>query len=91
MEFEWDQAKAAANKAKHGVDFAQIHDFAWDAAFITEDRRRDYGETRYIGLGRIAGRTYVVVFTVRAEVVRVIGLRKANKREVAVYDRQKKA
>ncbi|WP_422023704.1 BrnT family toxin [Pyruvatibacter mobilis] len=91
MEFEWDDAKAAANLAKHGVAFDEILDFRWDRAILLEDTRRDYGEPRYIALGPIASRIYVVVFTRRSPAIRLISLRKANRREVASYEREEKA
>ncbi|MDY3330651.1 MAG: BrnT family toxin [Pelistega sp.] len=37
-------------------------------------------------MGKIRGRLYVLVYTLRNEVMRVISLRKANKREVKRYE-----
>ena len=47
--FEWDEVKAAANYAKHGVSF-EAATKAFKDAFAIErlDDRRDYGEDRYI-------------------------------------------
>lgn len=47
-----------------------------------------YGEARFIVLGYIVDRLYSMVFTVRGDMLRVISLRKANKREVKRYDQQ---
>jgi len=47
----WDEAKRAANLAKHGVDFAVATGFDWDGALVVEDTRFDYGERRYQALG----------------------------------------
>lgn len=47
-----------------------------------------YGEARFIALGYIVDRLYSMVFTVRGDMLRVISLRKANKREVKRYDQQ---
>ena len=88
MKYEWDEAKRAVNVAKHGLDFAQVTAFEWQDALILPDMRRDYGEPRYYALGKLAGRLHVLVFTPRDDSVRVIGLRKANAREVALYDSQ---
>ena len=60
--------------------------FYWSTAYVIEDTRIDYGESRRIAIGDIGGRLHVVVFTVRADRVRIIGLRKANPREVKRYD-----
>ena len=81
----WDEAKRAANLRKHGVDFAEIEAFEWEKAVLVEDRRRDYGERRRLAYGLIAERVYVVVFADRDPDIRVISLRKANRREVRRY------
>lgn len=87
MEYEWDPKKAAQNAIKHGVPFERVRAFEWDRARIMEDRRRDYGETRFIAVGPIEERLHVLVFTARGEKVRVIGLRRANERERLRYER----
>ncbi|MBF0429416.1 MAG: BrnT family toxin [Magnetococcales bacterium] len=46
----------------------------------------NYGEERMIGYAPIDRRLYCVVFVDRGEVRRVISLRKANSREVRVYE-----
>lgn len=87
MIFEWDEAKRLLNLEKHGVDFVDANKM-WDGVmFVSEDTRREYGESRYIGIGRIDGRTMVVVYTNRnANIVRIISLRKANSRETRSYE-----
>ena len=54
--YSFDPAKAASNKALHGVDFADARDFDWETALVVEDVRRDYGEKRYVALGMIGER-----------------------------------
>jgi hypothetical protein len=82
----WDETKRAANMAVHGIDFTAAYRFEWDTARIDPDMRRDYGEQRFVALGRIGLRVHVLVFTPRGEVVRVISLRKANRREIRHYE-----
>lgn len=86
MVYEWDETKRIANLAKHGVDFALADDFVWDSALIAPDQRFEYGEARFFAIGWIGERLHVLVFTPRAKSVRVIGLRKANTREVTLYE-----
>lgn len=86
MIYEWDETKRIANLAKHGVDFTLVDDFAWDSALIAPDQRFEYGEARFFAIGWIGKRLHVLVFTPRGESVRVIGLRKANTREVTLYE-----
>jgi uncharacterized DUF497 family protein len=83
--YEWDDEKRKANVRKHGVDFAAIESFIWEEAFVQVDDREDYGETRYLAFGPINGRLYCVWFAIRAQNHRIIGLRKANAREVEKY------
>lgn len=45
--FEWDEAKRAANLAKHGVDFAAVHRLDWSSSLTARDGRTDYGEDRH--------------------------------------------
>ena len=52
---------------------------------MREDRRHDYGEQRFEAVGYIRLRVFVLVFCVREEGLRVISLRKANRREVVRY------
>ena len=62
MEFEWDEAKARTNFAKHGVSFEGACRVFLDANRMeTEDDRMDYGETRYYTLGEVEGVVLYVV------------------------------
>ena len=86
MAYEWDEGKRQINLEKHGIDFSAIHSFGWECATIFEDLRMDYDEPRMVAYGNIKGRLVVVVYTQRGdETIRVISMRKANKREVSRY------
>ena len=52
---------------------------------VREDARKQYAEPRFEAKGYIGDRLHVMVFCLRADVVRVISLRKANKREEVSY------
>ena len=86
MRFEWDEAKRAANLAKHGADFPLAEQFDFESARIGRDERHDYGEERFRALGLVGARLHMLIFTVRGETVRVISLRQANTREIRSYD-----
>lgn len=79
--FQWDDEKRRANADKHGVDFPLIAEFDWQTAVVIEDRRRNYGERRYSATGLIGSRLHVVVFTPRGDGLRLISLRRANRRD----------
>ncbi len=89
MNYEWDEHKRKANLQKHGVDFREIEKFDWVSALVLEDQRKDYGESRYRAMGRIGSRLHALVFTLRDKNLRVISLRKANRREVNNYEEKR--
>ena len=85
MEIEFDPAKDQINQAKHGISLAAAAGIDLEQAIVIEDRRFDYAETRFIAYAPVAGRLHVLWFTRRGSVVRVIGLRRANRRERRQY------
>ena len=88
MKYEWDDRKREINERQHGVAFAQAEDFDWSLALIEPDRRRDYGEDRFIAVGPVEDRLHVMIFTMRGpSTVRIISFRKANRREIGHYDK----
>ena len=87
MIYEWDEPKAAQNVAKHGVPFEYAARVFLDPNRLdAEDTRRVYGEERRVTLGKIEGRLFVVAYTVRGTMIRLISARKANEREQRRYD-----
>ena len=86
MRTEYDAQKDAANQAKHGVSLALASAIQWPDVLCFVDDRADYGEVREVGYAVIAQRLYVVVFVQRGDTMRIISLRKANKREIKHYD-----
>lgn len=83
--FEWDAGKSARNSVEHGIDFEHVKRFEFSAAVVAPDDRKDYGEVREVASGFIGDRLHILVFTMREAALRVISLRKANKREVKAY------
>lgn len=88
--FEWDGRKAAVNRRKHAIDFA-------DAAAVFEDERAMtvpdeitvVDETRMLTLGRDAmGRVLVVAYTWRGDRIRLISARRATPSERRQYLRK---
>jgi uncharacterized protein len=82
VNFEWDEDKNQENIRKHGFDFADAWEIFESPMRTALDRRKDYGEDRWNGIGLLGNRIVVVVFTERGEdTIRVISLRKALKHE----------
>jgi len=87
MQFEWDEQKNRVNIQKHGIDFADAVELFASPMLTALDDREDYGEDRWIGLGRVKARVLVVVYTERDEdTIRIISLRKALRHERERYE-----
>jgi uncharacterized protein len=85
-EFEWDEAKEARNFAKHGFLFTDILGVFSDPARVDYDvSRPEEGEFRRKTVGRIDGRFFAVVYTLRGTGYRLISARKANAPERRRY------
>jgi hypothetical protein len=82
MDIDFDPVKNLANLIKHGIDFSALEYFDFDRAHIEQDPRDYQTEARFCAYGLIGHRLYVLIFTLRGDRIRVISLRKANKREV---------
>ena len=70
-EFEWDEAKAASNYAKHGISFeaaCKVFKDAFAVDFL--DDRADYGEERFNTIGMAAGVLLFVAYTVQGDRLR---------------------
>jgi len=87
MDFEWVEAKSEACFQERGFDFAYAARAFFDPdRMIQADTRYSYGEDRFRLIGKIEGRLFVVVYTPRQGVMRIISARKANLREHRRYE-----
>lgn len=89
MRIEFDENKSQHNARERKLPFTIVADFDFSTARVTEDRRDDYPERRFVALGYIGQRLHVLCFTPLVDGIRVISLRKANAREVKIYDQEK--
>lgn len=85
MRIEYDEQKSRKNELERNLPFSKAAEFDFNDAWIWQDRRRDYGEVRYIALGYIDDRLHTLTFCYRFGAIRVISLRKSNKRERRDY------
>lgn len=81
MRVTFDPAKRAKTLVERGLDFADAAVVFEGDTLEVEDDRRDYGETRIICFGLLAGRMVVVGYTPRGADRHVFSMRKANERE----------
>ena len=87
MEFEWHDAKAAANLQAHGVSFELAQTVFKDAFAIERlDDREDYGEERLVIIGMADGQIVLfVAYTEREGRIRIISARRAMQNEQDDY------
>jgi len=84
--FEWDDEKATANSAKHGVSFEVARGVFRDPFAIEQlDEREDYVEERFTLIGMASGRLLFVAYTMRGDTVRIISARGAEPYEQRQY------
>jgi len=81
MRITFDPTKRAKTLADRGLDFEDAALVFAGATFEMEDERKDYGETRIICYGLLAGRMVVVGYAPRGDIRHVFSMRKANDRE----------
>jgi uncharacterized DUF497 family protein len=87
--YEWDDTKAAANVAKHGVSFEAARDVFRDPfAVELQDDRFDYGEERFAVIGMARDRLLFVAYAMRLETIRIISARGAEPLEQRWYYEQ---
>jgi uncharacterized DUF497 family protein len=86
LQFEWDETKAQINLEKHGVSFVTAAAIFLNEMLERVDDREDYGEDRFIALGRVGMEVYRVVFTRPGEnLIRIITAQKAGRNEQEIY------
>lgn len=95
MQFEWDEDKREKTIRERGIDFVDAAKI-WDDPLRQEriDRRENYGEVRIQTIGRVNFGILFVVYTERTyedgdEVIHIISVRKADRRERREYETMK--
>jgi hypothetical protein len=88
MEFEWDEEKAAANFAKHGVSFEEAKTVFDDPLYVDfYDPDHSFDEHRYIIIGESQQRQLLIVsYTERDDIVRLISAREVTRSERETYE-----
>jgi len=90
--FEWDEAKAASNLRKHGIQFEDVVEVFSDPFSIAEQDRIAGGEYRWQTVGTITSGTLLLLVAHTSntdddiEIIRIISARRANKKERARYE-----
>jgi len=90
MRFEWDPAKSAANRIKHGIDFAEAKGLWLDENRI-EIHLPHPVESRRIVIAKLNNKYWTAVYTMRSENFRIISVRRSREKEVELYDKEEKS
>ena len=76
--FEWHEEKRLSNIRERGVDFRDTALIFGSPVIMKEDTREDYGEQRFRALGKVDNDYYVVAFTWRSSMCRIISAWKVD-------------
>ena len=85
MEFEFDENKSRANKAKHGIAFVEAQAL-WLDSMLVEIPARTEDEPRFLVVGTVEGQLWSAVITYRGERIRIISVRRSRPEEVSIYE-----
>lgn len=88
IQFQWDAQKEDENVRKHRVFFAEAATVFRDPlAFIFDDEDHSEEEYRELIVGHSGrNRLLIVSFTERGDIIRIIGARRANRKECEDYE-----
>jgi uncharacterized DUF497 family protein len=85
MEYEFDEIKSAANKAKHGLDFSEAQKLWQDVDAVEIPAKSDV-EQRKMLIARIGGKIWSAIFTERDNKIQIISVRRTRTNEEAMYE-----
>lgn len=83
MEFDFDPNKSDANFKKHGLSLDQAKGL-WEVPAVVV-KARTTGEERFVMIGRLSGKLYSCIYTMRGETVRLISARRSHRKEAQIY------
>ena len=87
MAITFDPTKRDWTMTNRGLNFEDAPIVFNGPRYDQVDTRRDYGETRVVTVGFLAGRMVIVGWTPRGQNQHVFSMRKANAREQRRYEK----
>ncbi len=79
--FTWDEEKSERCQRERGFGFEDAVKIFENGFIEAEDRRRDYGEQRFVTIGQVDDIVITVVWTPRENRRRIISARPASRAE----------
>lgn len=83
MKFAYDKKKSATNKSKHGISLEEAKELWFVPSVELEAKTID--EPRFMLIGKINGKFYSCIYTIREKVIRLISARRSRKAEEKIY------
>jgi uncharacterized DUF497 family protein len=88
MKFEWDSEKSRTNQDKQGIDFETAKNLWLDEDQIEICAPHPI-ENRRIIIAKYQNKVWAAIYTIRADIIRIISVRHARKRGVNLYEKEK--
>ena len=85
MVYQFDAAKSAANRVKHGLDFSEAQKLWQDADAVELPARSDREERKML-IAKSGGKIWSAIFTERENKIRIISVRRARTNAEALYE-----
>lgn len=85
MEFSWDDEKRRKNLLERNVDLLYAAQIFENPILVACDRRKDYGELRWIAVGEVDDECFVVIYANRDDTIRLITAWKGGRRDKRKY------
>ena len=88
MQVTWDPKKAESNFKKHKIRFPDAEMVLYDPFAMTLEEQVVAAQQRFVSIGSDAvGRVIVIVYSYRADTIRLISARKATPSERKQYEK----
>jgi uncharacterized protein len=87
--FEFDLAKSASNRVKHGIDFMEVQELWHSGGPVLLPSQTYFDEVRWLAIGRFEGKTWTVIHAMRGDVIRIISARRSRRNEESYYESQR--
>ncbi len=84
MKFEFDINKSRKNKVKHNIDFNEAQKL-WKDPLRVEIKAKHIDEPRILVIANLYNVVWSAIVTYRADVVRIISVRKSRENEKEIY------
>ena len=86
MHFEWDENKNKRNTLKHEFAFEDAAEIIINPIkVIYQSVNIGTDDSRYVAVGKLNGKCYTVIYTLRGDAVRIISARRARRAEKRDY------